>query len=974
MNTVQCPVCTLYLREGITLKEHLDTHPKDKVIEALVSSSEQKAATVVNQSAFQNPFIQPQFQINNHVPSPMQFSIIQPNPEQIQTPQGVFVPNLISNRRYIVSQPGAIIKDVRSFQRQSHEKLFTTVPAQFCNQIITTPQYAASTQVRTPQSHILTSNTQNINTQGGPAIIYSQLPQEVQSVPNVQESAHFQSVHNFQSQSPVVVPQASSISTSIGSNAQFGNSTLQTYGNSLTPVQSNKTSSSVNSLKDTTPTVVQLESNAQTFCNASTQVTTAADDNGCNSDNEAIVNAQEQYDENKTSDDIKADSENNEPYEYFDDTGAYEMETIYSGDSTDEITDLKEEPDNIESTVEDDSNVPITQAELNKPVLEDGYFDEKDVASTPELKESSELHPETNIQCDDELKYDSKLRESIEFDEMSCEITDEIEDLQEEIFESKIDIKNNDFTLESVHKNEQDKEMDLSKSEAHCNDMPCLFDGSITKMVRQLENKNKITISCVNYTNHQQDGKKKELDHKGNVGNSRKTNEIQIKKPNEVNQVSISCVTYNDSQNTSERINKAECEIKQKNINYSKVLESEKIQTKKQKVVSNDSVSIIPKPSKVSTPTEGITDFKIEEVMFGFKAFGNITLEVHRLNISNLKQEVTEEIGTNNENKLLPNSCEYKKPIPNLYEYKKPFFKTCHEYKKPIPSTSNTPGVTLHLLSKIKTEPDIGNQSNSLNKAPKVEDNIQASTSNTFPYQNIQRGRLKKPVKILKIKNAKPKEPVEHVPFDKPSSSTQSSQSSVIQHPVKTEPPPPYDTKHGVLFCQPGTSTSTASHFPAIDILPVPSLPAVDITPSKYLPSPTPHSPSLQDYTDLVNNTKLDRLTNLHHTEYDNVDTPHWLLRGINILPRVIEDDRISCASPKTLLNLDHQTSFQTFEPDDSGSTSINMQTDEMMPPRGELSGQESLESSVWGYQVSQEYIHSNYIYHSLFEKAAQVC
>ncbi|CAG9859978.1 unnamed protein product [Phyllotreta striolata] len=35
VNTV-CPVCTLYLRPGITLKQHLTSHPKQKVIEALV--------------------------------------------------------------------------------------------------------------------------------------------------------------------------------------------------------------------------------------------------------------------------------------------------------------------------------------------------------------------------------------------------------------------------------------------------------------------------------------------------------------------------------------------------------------------------------------------------------------------------------------------------------------------------------------------------------------------------------------------------------------------------------------------------------------------------------------------------------------------------------------------------------------------------------------------------------------------------
>ncbi|CAH1183245.1 unnamed protein product [Phaedon cochleariae] len=34
-----CPVCTLYLRPGITLKQHLTSHPKQKVIEALVKLS-----------------------------------------------------------------------------------------------------------------------------------------------------------------------------------------------------------------------------------------------------------------------------------------------------------------------------------------------------------------------------------------------------------------------------------------------------------------------------------------------------------------------------------------------------------------------------------------------------------------------------------------------------------------------------------------------------------------------------------------------------------------------------------------------------------------------------------------------------------------------------------------------------------------------------------------------------------------------
>ena len=39
VSLVSCPVCTLYLRDGVTLKTHLDTHPKDQVIAALVRIS-----------------------------------------------------------------------------------------------------------------------------------------------------------------------------------------------------------------------------------------------------------------------------------------------------------------------------------------------------------------------------------------------------------------------------------------------------------------------------------------------------------------------------------------------------------------------------------------------------------------------------------------------------------------------------------------------------------------------------------------------------------------------------------------------------------------------------------------------------------------------------------------------------------------------------------------------------------------------
>lgn len=44
---IVCPVCTLFLRPGITLKAHLSSHPKQKVIEALVriSSNENEPKT-----------------------------------------------------------------------------------------------------------------------------------------------------------------------------------------------------------------------------------------------------------------------------------------------------------------------------------------------------------------------------------------------------------------------------------------------------------------------------------------------------------------------------------------------------------------------------------------------------------------------------------------------------------------------------------------------------------------------------------------------------------------------------------------------------------------------------------------------------------------------------------------------------------------------------------------------------------------
>lgn len=41
---VSCPVCTLYLRNGITLQNHLKTHPKNQVIQALLQVHDKKPA------------------------------------------------------------------------------------------------------------------------------------------------------------------------------------------------------------------------------------------------------------------------------------------------------------------------------------------------------------------------------------------------------------------------------------------------------------------------------------------------------------------------------------------------------------------------------------------------------------------------------------------------------------------------------------------------------------------------------------------------------------------------------------------------------------------------------------------------------------------------------------------------------------------------------------------------------------------
>lgn len=49
---VQCPVCTLFLHPGMNLDEHLNTHPKDQVIQALTQLTLQRANILSQTSQF----------------------------------------------------------------------------------------------------------------------------------------------------------------------------------------------------------------------------------------------------------------------------------------------------------------------------------------------------------------------------------------------------------------------------------------------------------------------------------------------------------------------------------------------------------------------------------------------------------------------------------------------------------------------------------------------------------------------------------------------------------------------------------------------------------------------------------------------------------------------------------------------------------------------------------------------------------
>lgn len=48
---VQCPVCTLFLHNGITLESHLDTHPKDQVIKALCNIASNKNSSFASRTS-----------------------------------------------------------------------------------------------------------------------------------------------------------------------------------------------------------------------------------------------------------------------------------------------------------------------------------------------------------------------------------------------------------------------------------------------------------------------------------------------------------------------------------------------------------------------------------------------------------------------------------------------------------------------------------------------------------------------------------------------------------------------------------------------------------------------------------------------------------------------------------------------------------------------------------------------------------
>ncbi|XP_032671352.1 uncharacterized protein LOC116844226 isoform X2 [Odontomachus brunneus] len=83
LGAVACPVCTLYLREGISLQKHLDTHPKEQVIDALIKASSSSLQSQQHQQSHQQ-------QTPSTVPAPPLVPLTQTTPQTsapIQTPQ-----------------------------------------------------------------------------------------------------------------------------------------------------------------------------------------------------------------------------------------------------------------------------------------------------------------------------------------------------------------------------------------------------------------------------------------------------------------------------------------------------------------------------------------------------------------------------------------------------------------------------------------------------------------------------------------------------------------------------------------------------------------------------------------------------------------------------------------------------------------------------------------------------------------------
>ncbi|XP_050482570.1 uncharacterized protein LOC126869721 [Bombus huntii] len=67
-SAVACPVCTLYLREGISLQRHLDTHPKEQVIEALIKASTNSSNVQQTQLSSSAPPASPAIQSSQNTP------------------------------------------------------------------------------------------------------------------------------------------------------------------------------------------------------------------------------------------------------------------------------------------------------------------------------------------------------------------------------------------------------------------------------------------------------------------------------------------------------------------------------------------------------------------------------------------------------------------------------------------------------------------------------------------------------------------------------------------------------------------------------------------------------------------------------------------------------------------------------------------------------------------------------------------